>query len=305
MGSYDRDYMRGNQGGSGYRDSYSNHTHRLIWILMGVNAAVFLAAYFAPEVFFRVTADGVVTDSRAGGLSLSYLREGQIWRIFTYPFIHGHLLHLLMNMALLYFIGRHVLNAKGVTQFVVIYVLGSVIGAALQIAFVPSTYLVGASASIIALVSAFCWMRPKDIFEGYFMFVIPMRMRFQTLAFIVLGFDVLMFVISLGGESHTAWMAHIGGWLYGWIHMTYLVSGRLQVSAPKTRKTRNKSRGKTVPYTRRSENPNIIEAEFTDGKPDYNAILDKINREGMSALTEEERRILEQASESMKGKNTP
>ncbi len=295
--------MRGSSGRGGYRDSYSTETHRLIWILIGINAAVFILGWFLPDLFLRSRGVNEFTgepiwDGRKGGLAWSYLQQGEVWRILTYPFIHGSLLHLAVNMLFLWFFGKHFINARGVVQFVIVYAMGSLLGAALQIAVKPNSLIMGASASTTALLAASCWVRANEIFRGLFLFVIPFQMRWQTAALIFLGIDVVMFLATLGRDAEIAWMAHIGGWIYGWAHVVIL-SGAIRFSVPKPKGRKSK----TVPYHRRSENPNIIEAEFSDGKPDHDAVLDKINREGMGSLTDEERRILEQASKTMKGKN--
>lgn len=299
MGSYDRDYMRGNQGGgSGYRDSYSNETHNVIWILIGINVVVFFAGWIVPNVFYE---SGRLPN---GYLNLPKLMEGEVWRLFTYPFVHGSVIHLAFNMLMLYFFGKPLVNSQGLTNFLVIYGMGSMLGAAVQLIFHPASPVVGASASVIAVVAAYLWLRPQDIFQGMVMFVIPIRAKYKTLALVLLGFQVVMMLLDFANPSsgnQTAWPAHLGGYAYGWLHVCFLTGNAFKRQPKKARKP---SRAKTVPYTRRPDNSKIIEAEFSDKKPDYDAILDKINREGIGSLTDEERKILEQASQSMnKGKD--
>jgi len=299
MGSYDRDYMRGNSagGGSGYRDSYSNETHNVIWILIGINAVVFFAGWLVPDVFYEGRTPN-------GYISWDKIAAGEVWRIFTFPFVHASVFHLALNMLMLYFFGKPLVNSQGLTNFLIIYGMGSLLGGTCQLLASPNAAGMGASASILAVISAFLWLKPQEIFQGLVMFVIPIRAKYRTIALVILGMQVFMLLLSFGGASSaegTGWAAHLGGYAYGWLHVTFL-TGQNFKPRTKVRKP-GRSRTKGVAYTRRPDNSKIIEAEFSDKKPDYDAILDKINREGMGSLTDEEREILEKASQSMKGKD--
>ncbi len=127
--------------------------------------------------------------------------------------------------------------------------------------------------------------------------MIPVRGTVMKLAWGWVILNVVLGVVLLAiGSAGVAWMAHAGGTLYGFC--TENSSSTLATSAE------NRGAGhRRFRIPPRGENPNIIDAQFTDKRPDYNDVLDKINREGIGSLTPEEREILERASESIKQRN--
>jgi membrane associated rhomboid family serine protease len=78
---------------------------------------------------------------------------GEWWRLATAPFLHAGVLHLLLNVAALYVIGRIVENALGVTAFLLIYLLGGLAGSTASYLF-SDTPSVGASGAIYAILGA-------------------------------------------------------------------------------------------------------------------------------------------------------
>lgn len=238
---------------------------------------------------------------RLGSVSLEELRAGKIWTPFTYQFVHQNFFHLVVNMVMLFFLGKEVALRLGPIQFVSTYLLGGVaaafFGFAIKFILRADVGYVGASGSISALLGVFAMLAPNQVIGILLFFVIPIRGRLIRLArgwiylSIGLGIVTTVFFPALA----VGFFNHAGGTLYGFLHGKYFLGFKMgQKKSP---------RSKTVPYTKRGENPNIIDAKFTDKKPDYDEVLDKINREGISALTPEEREILERASEIIKGKN--
>ena len=88
----------------------------------------------------------------------------QPWSLITYMFMHAGLLHLLFNMLWLYWFGRLFLNIFSSKHLRGLYVLGGICGGLLyMIAYnvfpyfedaVFGSYLLGASASVLAIVIA-------------------------------------------------------------------------------------------------------------------------------------------------------
>ena len=86
------------------------------------------------------------------------------WTLFTYMFVHHSFMHILWNMFALYSFGRIFLEFMSVRHFVGIYILGGIMGALFFVTaynvfpyfadVVGSSYLVGASAAVIAVIVA-------------------------------------------------------------------------------------------------------------------------------------------------------
>jgi rhomboid protease GluP len=84
--------------------------------------------------------------------------HGEFWRIFTYAFLHFNWLHLLLNVGLLFWVGRIVEKQAGARQGALIYFV-SVLCSAAVILLVHNWYpkegaTVGASGGIFGLLGA-------------------------------------------------------------------------------------------------------------------------------------------------------
>jgi rhomboid protease GluP len=78
---------------------------------------------------------------------------GQTWRLVTAGFLHGGLLHIGMNMWVLWDVGAQVEEIYGTARMLVIYFAGSVVGFLFSTLW--SQYLsIGASAAIMGLIGA-------------------------------------------------------------------------------------------------------------------------------------------------------
>ncbi len=297
MGAHDRDYMRRDSGWRG-GSAFWLDPERIVWVFIGISTVLFLLP---------------IAD-RWGVFTSSGMARGELWRLITYQFIHGGLFHVAMNMVGLYFVGRTVVSALGPTQFVVIYLAGGVFGALfewlLQSAAGRPCAIVGASASLSALMFVFVTIQPRMMVQ---LFPFPFSFTLVKLAWGFMIFNGLFGLSSLASPvsaGTTAYLAHVGGALYGIVHGKYF---RQRILLPVIRITRTSKKPKPTAkrpaaapnptYRARPGQPNVIDAEFSDSKADYNEVLDKINREGISSLTPAERRILERASENLGKRN--
>lgn len=267
-------------GGHGSGSSFQFNGMVAIWIIIGVNAVI----------HFSQIAAGRIDYTHA--LTLEGLKAGKIHLLLTYQFLHAPgLFHLLCNMLGLYFIGSAVVRILGVKQLLAAYFLGGIVGGLIEVALQPviGVYatLVGASGSVSALVGLWAMATPNLRINVLLMFVIPINCRVFTL-----GFWWLIINVGLGVASiffnlpPIGWFAHAGGTLLGMIQGYIFRPGR----SPRPKKTRT-----AAP---RSDGPKIVAGDFGQGsEPAYNAVLDKINREGIASLTEEEKRILSDAAD--------
>ena len=79
---------------------------------------------------------------------------GQWWRLVTAGFLHGGLLHILMNSWVLFDLGAQVEELFGASRMWVIYFISSVVGFLLSSVWAPSVPSIGASAAIFGLIGA-------------------------------------------------------------------------------------------------------------------------------------------------------
>ncbi|MDB4894959.1 MAG: hypothetical protein JWN15_1221 [Firmicutes bacterium] len=127
---------------------------------------------------------------------------GEQWRLFTYLLLHGGLLHLGLNMWVLWSIGRHVEMVYGAGRTGFIYVIAGVAGGIASVAVRSTPVLsVGASGAVLGLMGALL----------YFALALPgRRMDWrQLMGPVVIN---LMFGFFFPGVDN---YAHIGGFIGG------------------------------------------------------------------------------------------
>lgn len=224
-------------------------------------------------------------------LSASGIRQGYLWQFFTYMFLHGGLLHLLINMVTLYFAGREVEAIAGRAHLLGMYFLGGFIGGLSQILLAQGDVpLLGASAGVFALLIAFTTIYPEMQLTCFLFFVIPVRMKAKFLALLLVGSSLLFIVTnSMAGVGH---IAHLGGSLVGWLYVKRLGFGNpMRVQKYFSQKKEFADRVK------RMSPEEFISAEI-------DPILDKISREGIHSLTRMERKILEKGRDKISRKTS-
>ena len=146
--------------------------------------------------------------------------EFKISQLVTYAFLHGGLMHLLINMYALWLFGSRIETLWGSKVFAVYYFV-CVIGAALTQLLVSSQAdnvypTVGASGGVFGLLLAFGMFFPREKLILIFP-PIPMQARWFVILF---GIIELWFGIT-GTAEGIAHFAHLGGMLFGVILILY------------------------------------------------------------------------------------
>ena len=181
--------------------------------LIGVNLTFFLS-----EEIFRLFFDSSLFPALA--LSRNGLVEGDWWQLISHAFLHGNLLHLLVNMVALWFTGPALEEVLGSGRYLVLYFGGVVGGGLLQTLSSPSsTDLVGASGAVCALLVGFATLFPRLEITALIFFVIPVRMKATTLGWLVILGSVIFWL--LGIEKEIGHLAHLGGGIAGFLICTY------------------------------------------------------------------------------------
>lgn len=145
----------------------------------------------------------------------------QLWRLFTYQFLHGGALHLGLNMMALYVFGPMMEKWWGTRRFIVFYLLCGACGAWLMavLAWTPlitalpgqAGWLVGASGSVFGLLVGVALVAPKLEVK---LILPPMWVTVRNLAVIFFLISVAGLLIDWNGGGNAA---HLGGALFGLI----------------------------------------------------------------------------------------
>lgn len=128
----------------------------------------------------------------------------------TYAFLHGGLLHLVVNMMALASFGPIIANQVGSLRFIFAYFFCSIGGVALYgILSTSDAPVVGASGALFGLLGVWiCWgyLDRRHYGEG-------LREIYRAVFFLIL-YNVAFFVLLSG---RLAWETHLGGFVVGWL----------------------------------------------------------------------------------------
>lgn len=236
------------------------------------------------------------------------------WQLITYMFMHANFLHIFLNMFALWMFGMELENIWGSKKFFTYYMVCG-IGAGLANLFIAPLFTtmnvptIGASGSIYGVLVAFGLMFPDRPIYVYFLF--PLKAKY--LVIIYMGIELL----SVGSATGIAHVAHLGGGLVGFLYI--MLSEKTDLASLFRINRRAKPRSTTASniyrnsyydkYNYGSESDDVADAEYYINKDSKNEnevsqekideILDKISKEGYKNLTEEEKRILYEASKKL------
>jgi membrane associated rhomboid family serine protease len=182
------------------------------WIIIA-NIVMFVATliYEPILIYFGLTPQRVV-------------RQGWIWQLGTYMFLHGGPVHILFNMLGVWMFGTELERLWGTKFFSRFYAITG-IGAGLTVmavgllpfAVTESTYTsitIGASGALYGLLMAFAIYYPDRPILMFLLFPVPAK-------YFVMILGALAFLAGPGGEISNA--AHLGGLVFGYF---YLRGGR-------------------------------------------------------------------------------
>jgi uncharacterized protein len=155
-------------------------------------------------------------------LSVEGMHRRYYWQLLTFQFLHGGLTHLVLNCWALFLFGSNVERAIGWLRFLMLYFLSGISGGLLHIfaATIWPAYfdspVVGASAGVFGVISAFAILWPDYRLKLLLLFVIPINLRARSLLLLnllITGLGIAFPKSFLGGN--VAHVAHLGGILAG------------------------------------------------------------------------------------------
>ncbi len=250
------------------------------------------------------------------------------WQLITYSFLHLQtgfwgFVHIGFNMLLLYWIGKEYEELHGAHALFAAYVVGGLGGSLLTIllhALLPGIgafggVVHGASASVLGVITTVAILYP---YKSIALFLIGT----VRLIYLVIGILVLNLLSIAGGGVSVS--AHLGGALFGYLlakgeQQGLDLTGWGRIVFPGGRSYGHSSGSRKAPsegvaaklkrwFAAGKERPSgparihtlhgAPEENDVDPNQEVDRILDKISERGYEALTEEEKRILYEASRS-------
>jgi membrane associated rhomboid family serine protease len=270
-----------------YRTGLSFGSGMTPWVqrLIIANAVVFLITY----------TNRAITAELAFVPSLILIRP---WTLLTYMFVHGSFMHILFNMMGLFFFGPPLEARWGSREFLKFYFLCGMGGAILSFIFANNP-IIGASAAVYGVGLAFAMNWPDTPIYIWGIFPVPARILFA----LVVAFS--LFSAFSGRSDGVAHFAHLGGIAAAFLYLKWDRRRRTSaLSGLRKRFARQRlsvvpggteGAGGTRPPAAKSTTPpgSPEEARMLD---ELDRVLDKISASGMSSLTAEERKLLDDAS---------
>jgi membrane associated rhomboid family serine protease len=253
---------------------------RVVKALLVANIALFALQWVLLDQWFP-RAFAFVTDALA--LNPAQWRDGfpllPVWQLVSYSFLHGGPGHLLFNMLLLYFLGTMLEQEVGGRRLLVFYTISVAVAGACQMALGfalgQDAPIVGASGGVLAILVAMATLHPQT---RMIFVVVPVTLR--TVALITLALELFGAIAQIKGEaSNVASFAHVSGALFGFLAARRGWIWRDPMAAAEAWRER------------REEEREASEEERLD------ALLTKINREGIHALSSGERAFLKRVSQ--------
>jgi membrane associated rhomboid family serine protease len=223
------------------------------------------------------------------------------WTPITYMFLHGGFLHVLFNMLVLFVFGPAVEERMGGRTFGLYYFVCGLGGALLSFGLMltaSSVAVIGASGAVYGVALAYAMFWPD---RPILVFPLPMPVKAKWLVIFLVGLSLFSAMFSSG--SNVAHLAHLGGFLFGFIFVR--VEGSVRNRAreaftvqpmahvvPKRRPRPREHAQAAAPGPTPRRDPSVYD--------EVDRVLDKISESGMDSLTPDERRLLDDVSKRLR-----
>ncbi len=252
--------------------------------LIIANVVVFIVATLVGNSFFDLF----------GLVPHRVLADRWVWQPISYLFVHGSIMHLLLNLFALWMFGVPVEAQWGPRDFLKYYFICGLGAAAGSIILSPHSMspVIGASGAIYGLLVAFAMLYPDAVV--YLYFLIPVKAAHVAILFGLVEF----FAGATNATPGIARFAHLGGMITGYLYLRWWWVLKIKV---KSLWRDSFSQGAIRPGIRRavkspSRGENVSQDNLASSMTEIDKILDKILVSGIDSLTEEEKAIMRRYS---------
>ena len=257
------------------QDNMDAQRARCVKVRMTPVVMVFILANVG---IWGLEAYGVFSPSQVFALHPADFMQGHAWQLFTYMFLHGGVLHLALNMLVLFMMGPETEREMGRRQFIIMYLLSGVLAGLGWIIISggdSGTYCVGASGALFGVIGAFAALSPQRELTLLLLFLFEVPMKARTLALALGGLEILFLVYEpFGGGVANA--AHLGGGVAGYVYVSLMIRLNPGATTP----------AGAIACRRRRLGSRAGESEELD------RILEKMEKDGLKSLSPDERDVL-------------
>lgn len=207
------------------------------------------------------------------------------WTVVSYMFVHAGFMHLFFNMLGLFFFGPRLELRLGGRRLLFLYFFSGIFGALLSL-ITPDVPIVGASGAVFGVLLGFARYYPRE--PIYLFALIRIEARYLV---------ALLVVLDLFGSfqpgSHIAHFAHLGGFVGGAICLWWYERKKVgRHIGPRI---------KVITHARKDiERWRGIDRTLLHpiNQNELDRLLEKVERQGVTQLTQREREFLDRFSEA-------
>jgi membrane associated rhomboid family serine protease len=149
---------------------------------------------------------------------------------FTSMFIHGGWLHIGGNMLFLWIFGNNIEDQLGPIKFILFYIASGLAAVVLFVVFSPNSEvpMIGASGAIAGVLGAYLYLFPRArvlTVMWIFFFIRIVRLPASFMLGFWFIYQLFMSITSAGGGG-VAWLAHVGGFGFGYVWFRFVIKKR-------------------------------------------------------------------------------
>lgn len=174
-------------------------------LIIGVNTLAFIAMAVTSATVLGFSPIQLVV---WGGNSAVLDLAGQWWRLLTYQFLHANLLHIAINMWVLWNVGRLTERLYGSITLLFLYLASGILAGFTSIVWNPELVSVGASGSIFGILGAFLAFLVRFRNEAP-----PSVLRYWIPALVFAAYNLFAGAYQPGVDN----AAHVGGLIGGFL----------------------------------------------------------------------------------------
>jgi rhomboid protease GluP len=156
-----------------------------------------------------------------GAKSARIVVDGEWWRLITAGFLHGGIMHILMNSWVLFDVGAQMEETFGTSRYLVVYFVSTITGYLASLWWAPAVPSIGASAAIMGLVGAMIANSVRDRSS----YGAAVRKMYTRWVIYILLFGLLPF-FNIDNAAHIGGLA--GGFVVGYLAETPRMSRSLE-----------------------------------------------------------------------------
>jgi len=202
----------------------------LLLIVLNLLAFLYEIRMDPAELKTFIFANGLIPAQLLGNLSDEWVK------IYSSMFLHGGWFHIINNMWVLFIFGDNVEGRMGGFRYLLFYLLSGTAAGLLQTYILPTSNvpMIGASGAVAGVLGAYLILFPRSRIAS----LVPILFIFTLIEIPAFLFLLFWFFSQLfsgwlalqgGSASGIAWWAHIGGFLFGLIMVSFFTIKRSRV----------------------------------------------------------------------------